>query len=448
MTDPRRIAKLNNNEFNPNGPVIYWMSRDQRVKDNWALIYASELCKKYNLPLAVVFSLNSKFLDATIRQYDFMIKGLIEVEEELDKLNISFFLLEGTPEDTIKKFVKSRDVSAVVTDFSPVKIGRIWRENLAKTIEVPLYEVDAHNIVPCTYVSNKQEFGAYTIRPKIKKVLDEFLVDIPHLNSSYHTIKKEKINWNNVFNKLNINFEVKPVDWVTPGYNSGMKILNNFIKEKLPNYNEKRNDPNEEAQSNLSPYIHFGQISAQRIALEVKKHKPNNDTESYLEELIVRRELADNFCYFNNNYDNSDGFPDWVKKNFNEHRKDPREYIYTKHQLESAKTHDPLWNAAQIQMAKTGKMHGYLRMYWAKKILEWTENEDEAMKIAIYLNDKYELDGRDPNGYAGIAWSIGGVHDRAWFPRPIFGKIRYMSYNGAKTKFNVEKYIDTINNLK
>ena len=448
MTDPRRIAKLNNNEFNPTGPVIYWMSRDQRVKDNWALIYASELCKKYKLPLAVVFSINSKFLDATIRQYDFMIKGLIEVEEELDKLNISFFLLEGTPEDTIKKFVKSHDVSAVVTDFSPVKIGRIWRENLAKSIEIPLYEVDAHNIVPCTYVSNKQEFGAYTIRPKIKKLLDEFLVDIPDLHASYHTIKKEKINWNNVFNKLNINFEVKPVDWVTPGYNSGMKLLHNFIKEKLPNYNEKRNDPNEDAQSNLSPYLHFGQISAQRIALEVKNHKPNIDTESYLEELIVRRELADNFCYFNNNYDNSDGFPDWVKKNFSEHRKDPREYIYTKHQLESAKTHDPLWNAAQIQMVKTGKMHGYLRMYWAKKILEWTENEDEAMKIAIYLNDKYELDGRDPNGYAGIAWSIGGVHDRAWFPRPIFGKIRYMSFNGAKTKFNVEKYIETINNLK
>ena len=160
-----------------------------------------------------------------------------------------------------------------------------------------------------------------------------------------------------------------------------------------------------------------------------------------LEELIVRRELADNFTFYNTQYASFDGFPAWAKQSLNEHRKDKREYLYSLKQFEQAETHDPLWNAAQTQMINKGKMHGYMRMYWAKKILEWTPSPEEAMMIAIYLNDKYELDGRDPNGYAGIAWSIGGVHDRAWFDRPVYGKVRYMNYRGCESKFNVKEYI-------
>ena len=155
----------------------------------------------------------------------------------------------------------------------------------------------------------------------------------------------------------------------------------------------------------------------------------------------MRRELADNFCFYNEEYDSIECFPDWAKKTHEKHKNDPREFLYTKKQFEQGKTHDELWNACQNQMMQTGKMHGYMRMYWAKKILEWTKNREEAMNIAIYLNDTYELDGRDPNGYAGIAWSIGGVHDRAWFERPVFGQIRYMNYNGCKSKFDVISYI-------
>jgi len=218
--------------------------------------------------------------------------------------------------------------------------------------------------------------------------------------------------------------------------------LDSFFEERLSGYNEKRNDPNENVSSNLSPYLHFGQISAQRIALETYKRKHNIETkDAFLEELIVRRELSDNFCFYNKNYDSFDGFPEWAKKTLNEHRKDKREFTYHLEQFEKAKTHDDLWNAAQIEMVKTGKMHGYMRMYWAKKILEWTETPEEALEYSIYLNDKYELDGRDPNGYTGCAWSIGGVHDRAWTERPVFGKIRYMNYNGAKRKFDVKRYI-------
>ena len=192
----------------------------------------------------------------------------------------------------------------------------------------------------------------------------------------------------------------------------------------------------------MSPYLHFGQISAQRVALDVKAFQGNKESEAaFLEELIIRRELSDNFCLYNSNYDSFEGFPNWAKETLNKHRKDKRDFIYTKEEFELAATHEYLWNAAQTELVITGKMHGYMRMYWAKKILEWTKSPEEALSIAVYLNDKYELDGRDPNGYVGCAWSIGGVHDRAWTERNVIGKIRYMNLNGAKRKFDVEEYV-------
>ncbi len=242
---------------------------------------------------------------------------------------------------------------------------------------------------------------------------------------------------------LDVDRCVSAVDWIQPGEKSARRALRQFIREKLPRYDEMRNDPTKDGQSNLSPYLHFGQISAQRVALEVSKtrgHKESRD--AFLEELIVRRELSDNFCFYNADYDNFEGFPDWAKKTLNDHRRVRREYIYSLEDFENATTHDELWNAAQVEMARTGKMHGYMRMYWGKKILEWTKSPEEALEIAIYLNDRYELDGREANGYTGIAWCIGGVHDRAWPQRAIFGKVRYMSYNGCKSKFNVSAYIE------
>jgi deoxyribodipyrimidine photo-lyase len=242
---------------------------------------------------------------------------------------------------------------------------------------------------------------------------------------------------------LKIDSTVNEVDWITPGENAAHTALKKFLHTRLKGYDENRNDPNLDGQSGLSPYLHFGQLSAQRVALEVSKYRSEyrKDVDAFLEELTIRRELSDNFCYYNLNYDSFEGFPAWAQKTLNEHRKDAREFIYTKKDFELARTHDELWNASQRQLVKTGKMHGYMRMYWAKKILEWTASPEEALKIAIYLNDKYELDGRDPNGYVGIAWSIGGVHDRAWFDRPIFGKIRFMNSKGCANKFKVKEYI-------
>ena len=227
-----------------------------------------------------------------------------------------------------------------------------------------------------------------------------------------------------------------------PGEKEALNSLNN-LNRRLINYDAQRNDPNLDKLSNMSPYFHYGHLSPQRVAFEIEKSElPLEDKDSFLEEMIVRRELADNFCHYEKNYDFFDGYHDWAKKTLNEHRDDERKYIYSPNQFEESQTHNDLWNAAQNEMKVKGKMHGFMRMYWAKKILEWSPDPETAHQTAIDLNDKYQIDGRDPNGYTGIAWSIGGIHDRAWFERPIFGKVRYMNYNGCKRKFDVKKYIE------
>jgi deoxyribodipyrimidine photo-lyase len=430
---------------NKTGAVVLWMSRDQRVNDNWALLFAQELALKKKVPLAVVFCIVPDFLGATKRQYIFMLKGLQEVEQNLQKKNIPFFLLSGSPGEELPHFIRENNISVLVKDFDPLKIKSAWAESVKRAINIPFYEVDAHNIVPCWIASPKQEFGAYTLRPKIYRMLPEFLEKYPRLRKHPFQWGKgnKNTNWVERLRILKLD-AVSELNWIKPGEKASFKVLKYLIDRKLSSYNTERNDPTKNGQSNLSPYLHFGQISAQRVALEVSLSDTDKKSrEAFLEELIVRRELADNYCFYNRNYDNFSGLPEWAKKTMNEHRKDLREYVYTRDQFENAETHDDLWNAAQMEMVKRGKMHGYMRMYWAKKILEWTESPEKAMEIAIYLNDRYELDGRDPNGYTGIAWSIGGVHDRAWGERSVFGKIRYMSYNGCKSKFDVKKYIQS-----
>jgi len=432
------------------GPVVYWMSRDQRMSDNWALLFSQQLALQKKSLLMVMFCLVPEFLGAAIRQYGFMLKGLQEVEKDLFAKNIPFILLQGLPEHEIPKFIIQKRISALVMDFDPLRVKKGWKNTVIERTSVPAYEVDAHNIIPCWVASPKREFAAYAFRPKVKLQLSDFLDKIPSLKKHPFSSaeKNQQINWKSVEKNLKADRSVPQVDWLEPGQKAAHLILDRFIAHKLSAYDQSRNDPNKDGQSHLSPYLHFGQISAQRIALEVQKVNASaKDREAFLEELIVRRELADNFCIYNGHYDDFQGFPDWAKKTLDEHRGDKREYLYSLEQLELAQTHDELWNAAQMEMVKKGKMHGYMRMYWAKKILEWTEGPEEALSTAIYMNDKYELDGRDPNGYTGIAWSIGGVHDRAWFSKSVFGKIRYMSFTGARSKFDVNAYISKVNEL-
>jgi deoxyribodipyrimidine photo-lyase len=447
--NPNRIRKLNN--IGPSGGVAaYWMSRDQRVSDNWALLYARQLAQERKVPLLVCFCLAEDYPHANLRHFAFMLKGLKQVYERLMEKNIPFFLLKGDPVEKILEFVSKNNIGTLVTDFDPLRIKRKWKSGAAGKIGIPFYEVDAHNIVPCRYASQKQEYGAYTLRPKINRLLDDFLDDFPPLkeNTADNTPEKPGVDFKKTIMDIRTDRSVGEVNGIEPGEKGAQKALDSFIDGRIDGYGSKRNNPDNDMQSGLSPYLHFGNISAQRIAMEVLYSNAGDaDRDAFLEELIVRRELSDNYCYYNRNYDSFKGFPPWARKTLDDHRGDPREYIYEAGKLEGSLTHDPLWNAAQSQMVITGRMHGYMRMYWAKKILEWSPSPDEAQETAIYLNDKYSLDGRDPNGYTGIAWSIGGVHDRAWGERAIFGKVRYMSYNGARSKFDVKSYIDKMRKM-
>ncbi len=446
MVNSSRIIKLNVGEADK-GPLVYWMSRDQRVNDNWALLFAQQMADDYRKTLVVVFALSPEFEGATLRHYDFMLKGLQQVEKNLESLNIPFFVLPGNPPQVIAEFINDTGAGYLVTDFDPLKIKLRWKKEILKKLNIPLFEVDAHNIVPCRIASQKQEYSARTIRPKINRLLPQFLDIFPVLQrQKYNSDFTASNDWEQLYSLLKVDANVKPVRWLIPGEDAAKKMLNSFMIAGLHRYVRFGNDPNEYAQSDLSPYLHFGQISAQRVAMEIlQRIHPSENRQAFLEQLIVRRELSDNYCLYNPDYDSYEGFPDWAKQTLSEHADDEREYIYETDEFESAGTHDDLWNAAQKEMIVTGKMHNYLRMYWAKKILEWSESPSKAFEIALYLNDKYELDGRDPNGYVGCAWSIGGVHDRAWSERQVFGKIRYMNKNGCNRKFDVDMYIRRFN---
>lgn len=431
------------------GNVIYWMSREQRAEDNPGLLYAQQLAMAMETNLSVVFTLTGDYPGAMLRHYDFMIRGLLESAVSLHALHIPFHLLVGDPPETLAGFLEEHGAGVVVTDFDPLRIKRQWVAASMQTSGAKFVEVDGHNVVPARFASDKIEFGAYTLRPKIRRHLDRFLEILPALRPmNRHAAMPELFSPADVLDSLRLDRSVGPVDWISPGSSAAAATLEVFITERLKGYAEQRNDPNLQMTSDLSPYLHFGQISAMRVAIEVLRQHPSDaDSDAFLEELIVRKELSDNFCHYHSGYDSTAGFHEWAKKTHEAHRRDEREYVYTREQFEQGVTHDPLWNAAQLQMVRQGKMHGYMRMYWAKKILEWTESPAQAMEFAIYLNDTYSLDGRDPNGYTGIAWSIGGVHDRAWKERPVFGKIRYMNYNGARRKFDVQAYIRSVNEM-
>jgi deoxyribodipyrimidine photo-lyase len=427
------------------GPVAYWMQRDQRVNDNWALLYAQELALEMKQPLIVVFCLVQEFLEASPRHYKFMFDGLTEVEEKLRILDIPFYFLTGDPVDVLPGFIEKNNISGIISDFNPLRLTMEWKTGVSRAIDIPFIEVDAHNIIPCWITSGKQEFSARTIRGRIQKLLPDYLVPFPSLiEHPFNVCSPSELPGSRKSFPGHFSSVLKTGK--QGGENEAESVLHEFLSNKLRDYDRIRNIPEEEGQSGLSPYLHFGQISSQRIALDTTlSENPALAKNVFLEELIVRKELSDNFCFYNKNYDRFEGFHAWAKKSLDQHRVDPRMYCYSSETFENAETHDVLWNAAQKELVIKGKMHGYLRMYWAKKILEWTGSPEEAMAVAVYLNDKYEFDGRDPNGYAGIAWSIGGVHDRPWGERPIFGNVRYMNYNGCLRKFNVGAYIGKVN---
>jgi len=317
--------------------------------------------------------------------------------------------------------------------------------------DIPVIQVDAHNVVPVWAASDKQEYAARTIRKKVMMSLPVYLTDFPALEKHPHAPAKtdwpKPVDWEAAERSLEVDRSVKPVADVTPGSAAAKKMLEEFCEQRLELFAEKRNDPNVKALSGLSPYLHFGQLAAQRCALRVRQvgekggAAAQKSVESFIEEAVVRRELSDNYCFYNKRYDSVEGAADWAQLSLAVHAPDAREHAYSREQLETAQTHDNLWNASQLQMVREGKMHGFLRMYWAKKILEWMPSPKEALATAIWLNDRYSLDGRDPNGYVGCMWSICGIHDMGWAERPVFGKIRFMNYAGCKRKLNIPMFV-------
>ncbi len=426
------------------GPVIYWMDRDQRLEDNWALLYAQQEALIRAVPLIILFFIEeNKFVQPSI-QTIFQLQGLAQLIDSAQDRNIDFAILQGSATELMPHIIKELDAHLLVCDFSPLREKRKMMYMLVNTVKVPCIEVDAHNIVPAWIISEKKEYAAYTLRPKIHRVLDDYLTDFPlvrrqpelQVESSHQPLDGE------ITNDLHPYLQMNCAGFI-PGQTEAEKRMLDFIANGLAHYDERRNNPNLAGQSDLSAFLHFGQLSPQRLAFEVSRSKARQaGKDTFLEELIVRRELADNFCLYEKHYDKFAGFHAWARQSLDDHRGDPREYTYNLSQLENGETHEELWNACQSDLVSGHKLHGFLRMYWAKKILEWTASPEEALEYAIFLNDTYSIDGTDPNGYTGIAWSVGGIHDRAWPERPVYGKIRYMNERGCRRKFDVDAYIN------
>lgn len=432
--------------------VLYWMQASMRSRYNFALEYAVERANELDLPLVVCFGLMDDYPEANERHYAFLLQGLDQLAKNLETRGLKFIVERGAPAEVAIHYGK--DAAMIMCDRGYLRHQRAWRDQLADEARVRVVQVESDVVVPVDVVSDHHEFAARTIRPKITKRLDEFLVPLRHQKAK-HDSRKLKIDGDidpsdpvGNLKKLKLDRSVKVVDRFKGGEDEAQKLLRRYIAQQLKGYSENRNEPAASATSHLSPYLHFGQISPIEIALTVRDAKgiDESDRNSYLEELIVRRELSMNFCEFVTNYDQYDCLPDWSKKTLEKHSEDKRPVTYTHQQLESATTHDRYWNAAQLEMVKTGFMHNYMRMYWGKKIIEWTNDPKQAFKIAIDFNNKYELDGRDPNSYANIAWLF-GLHDRPWTERKIFGTVRYMNDKGLERKFDMEAYVKWVDGL-
>ncbi|MGM0501280.1 MAG: deoxyribodipyrimidine photo-lyase [Bacillota bacterium] len=443
-----RIQSLNNKPLQNKDYVLYWMQSSQRATSNQALELAIEKANSLQQPLLVFFGLTANFPDANARHYYFMLEGLQEVRKKLADKKIKLIIRQQSPPQGVKKL--AQNASLVITDCGYLKIERKWRQEAANNLACPLLQVESNIVVPVEVASDKEEYAAYTLRKKINQQLDDYLNPVAQneLKNSSLEFDLPSLNLDNmeqIIKNLDVNHNVGKVPSFKGGTSEAKKHLKEFLNNNLDKYSELSNDPTVDYLSNLSPYLHFGQISPVKVALEAKKHSSSPGLEDFLEQLIVRRELSINFVYYNQNYDGQlkNILSDWAYQTLEEHKSDSREYIYSLAEFESAATHDPYWNAAQLEMIATGKMHSYMRMYWGKKILEWTAEPQQGFDIALKLNNKYNLDGRDPNAFAGVAWCF-GKHDRAWQERDVFGKVRYMNANGLKRKFARDEYVKKI----
>lgn len=455
MNDNRREILNKETRKTKRNYVLYWMQQSHRIHFNHALNEAVVYANMHQLPLVVYFGLTPNYPEANERHYAFMLEGLKEVEESCKKLGITFVIKLGNPDEQIKGLLK--DAQAIFLDKGYLKYQKLIRKNALAYIlknEFDLYTemIDTDLIVPVSIASQKVEYGAYTIRPKIKRLVESFR-DYANLETLTHKVIldiKSDISLSNtsdLLDNLSIDHTVKKSRFYDGGYSNALKALDNFVD--IINQYPLSNDPSLELSSKLSLYLHFGQISSleiyERLYELLMDNKINGDGfDAFVEQLIIRRELAYNYVYYQEGYDEFYKMTEkWAYETMLKHIDDIRPYIYSIEDYETFNTHDECFNAAMKEMVYTGYMHNYMRMYWAKKIIEWSNTYEEAYKIITYLNNKYFIDGRDANSYTGIAWCF-GKHDRAWIERPIFGKLRYMNKAGLYKKFDIEKYIEKV----
>lgn len=448
-----RVTKLNDRPPNTKGRyVLYWMQMFKRASHNYALNFAIELANETGLPLVVYEGLKYYYPWANDRIHTFILEGVAEKAEEFAQRGIRYlFYLQRHGRDQKKTVAKlAKEARLLVTDDYPCFIIPEHNARIGK-LNLPVYSVDANGMVPLSAMT-KEEYAAYTIRPKINRLLPDqprriltptvrqqnprLEVDCPETKVTHDSIAK-------LVSECDIDHSVKPSELYHGGTANGRKRLKHFLQKILPTYDETRSEPSVDGCSRLSPYLHFGFLSIQEIVQGVEGSKaPKASKEVFLEEAIVRRELSFNLTRYNPNYDSLSALPPWVMKTMRDHIDDPRPELMEAEQIEAGNTYDELWNAAQREIVATGHLHNYVRMLWGKKFIEWQRSYEMAFELLIHLNNKYGIDGRDPNSYAGILWCF-GKHDRPWAPeRPIFGLIRYMTSSSMGKKFKSKKYIE------
>ncbi len=447
---PDRIRQLNQRPPRAGDFVLYWMQQSQRAQWNDALEYAAAEANERALPLVVCFGLTS-YPDANVRHYTFMLEGLLETAKALNKRRIQFVLQLGDPATVALQI--GRRAALIVCDRGYLRIQKEWRAALVQNAQCAVLQVECDVIVPVEVASEKQEFAARTLRPKLMRVFDDYL-------AKPKTVRLQKSSLGlrlggeavalSLLRKLKLDESVPPVtQFFRGGTKAAEKIFRRFLRSKFADYREHRNQPQTSDVSHMSKYLHFGQISSAWLARAARKH-PSAGAEnlrSFIDELLVRRELTMNFCNQNEHYDRYAALPEWARKSLGKHRADRREHTYSRAELEAGATHDPYWNAAMREMRVTGYMHNYMRMYWGKKIIEWSETPEAAHATALAINNKYFLDGRDANSFANIGWLF-GLHDRPWPERKVFGKVRYMNAAGLERKCDIRAYVVKVNALE
>ncbi len=445
MIQHERIQRLNDEWPRDGDYVLYWMQASQRAAWNHALEYAIAEANQRRLPVVALFGLTDAYPEANLRHYAFMLEGLRETQAVLRARGIQLVVLRQSPEEAA--VAMAADAALLVTDRGYTRIQKQWRQHVARYAPCPAVQVESDVVVPVEAVSDKEEYAAATIRPKLHRLLKTFLVPLAETPVERDSLglKLDGFDIGDLgaaLAKLEVDRTVPRQGYYLGGASQATERLDRFIVEKLHAYADKRGDPSLGIESHLSPYLHFGQVSPLYVALRIQD-APNVQQEAkdaFLEELIVRRELSINFVHYNPHYDSFRCLPSWAQATLAKHSRDKREHLYTLRQLEACRTHDPYWNAAMREMVVTGKMHSYMRMYWGKKLIEWSRSPDAAFRTMLALNNKWFLDGRDPNSFAGVAWCF-GKHDRPWGERPVFGTVRYMNAAGLRRKFDMEAYV-------